>query len=567
MSRPTLNKPFEIAQIYQSLSTGLISGMELSINADNTKFDIGPGSGYCVDNTTVPDSPTVKKVIFDGLTAQNVTNIADQLVTYISINSDGEIIQESHIPDGEDRRDRIFIGVLVHTDNVHVEVVNNTPTLAIDTDAQLQDLMNSLGIFNIYGNSVRSFNGDLRITKTQGDIFRVGGNFQNNMKSPHKLTLPAQNPITNIQYRTQTGEVYDPSGFLDPGYYDVAGTRTALSNSSKASNQRVYVFPSGIIRIQYGQVEYNSISAAVEGLSTENYTVESNLSENALLLCTISILAGATSTSDVDDAIFIPAGKWGDVSNTGSTAVGNLQQIYNNSTTKPQIIVSSLGAVEISDENDTGLEIGRFGKISAANYSAFEDDGTLVAKGDAAPWDDLSAAIIASGLDTASGRLGYDFFNAGVKFAVNARYPDEPVIIPVQLKHALLYGTGAVLKPHFHWLQRQSAIPNFLLGYKKISQGVITIFETDFSNLTLLNIDSHAFTYVSDTLPQISGFPDIDISEMGLSDQINFVLFRDTSNASGLFSGADPVAADVTVTFQDQHARFDMLGSRQPYTK
>jgi hypothetical protein len=383
MSRPTLNKPFEIAQIYQSLSTGLISGMELSINADNTKFDIGPGSGYCVDNTTVPDSPTVKKVIFDGLTAQNVTNIAAQLVTYISINSDGEIIQESHIPDGEDRRDRIFIGVLVHTDNVHIEVVNNTPTLAIDTDAQLQDLMNSLGIFNIYGNSVRSFNGDLRITKTQGDIFRVGGNFQNNMKSPHKLTLPAQNPITNIQYRTQTGEVYDPSGFLDPGYYDVAGTRTALSNSSKASNQRVYVFPSGIIRIQYGQVEYNSISAAVEGLSTENYIVESNLSENALLLCTISILAGATSTSDVDDAIFIPAGKWGDVSNTGSTAVGDLQQIYNNSTVKPQIVVSNIGGIEISDENDLGNDVLSVGKVSDGNITSFEDDGSIRQEGTA----------------------------------------------------------------------------------------------------------------------------------------------------------------------------------------
>jgi hypothetical protein len=45
------------------------------------------------------------------------------------------------------------------------------------------------------------------------------------------------------------------------------------------------------------------------------------------------------------------------------------------------------------------------------------------------------------------------------------------------------------------------------------------------------------------------------------------VLFRDTGNASGLFAGADPVAADVTIKYNDSHAKYNMLGSRDEIVK
>jgi hypothetical protein len=132
-------------------------------------------------------------------------------------------------------------------------------------------------------------------------------------------------------------------------------------------------------------------------------------------------------------------------------------------------------------------------------------------------WDDLSAAIIAARLDTASGRLQYDYFNGGVTFNSNARYPEEPVVIPVQFKHHQAYGTGAVLRPHFHWYQQQTAIPNFLLLYKKVNWGETTTLETDFSNYTALTPSVNAFEYDSGTLGQITGFPEIDASDVVLS--------------------------------------------------
>jgi hypothetical protein len=202
-----------------------------------------------------------------------------------------------------------------------------------------------------------------------------------------------------------------------------------------------------------------------------------------------------------------------------------------------------------------------------ANHTLLEEDGTLVAIGEAECWDDLSNAIIAARLDTSSGRLDYDYYNGGVNYNSNARYPDEPVIIPVQFRHKQKYGAGAVLRPHMHWLQQQSDRPNWLLAYKKTNQGSTTTFETDYTNYTLLTPESDVFTYTSGTLLQITRFPEIDVSDVNLSGSVDFVLFRDTNNTSTLFAGADPVAGDVTVKYQDQHALFNMLGSREELVK
>lgn len=207
------------------------------------------------------------------------------------------------------------------------------------------------------------------------------------------------------------------------------------------------------------------------------------------------------------------------------------------------------------------------GDKTCGNYTEFETDGTLIANGDATCWEDISAALIASRLDTASGRLAYDYYNGGVKFKANARYPDEPVVIPIQCRHSMLVGDGAVFRPHFHWLQEQTATPNMLLGYKLTNYGVATVFETDWSNYTFLVPSENVWVYASGVLAQITRFAEINISSLTLSASIDLVLFRDTANASGLFAGADPVDSDVTIKYSDGHVIEDMLGSSDEIIK
>lgn len=122
---------------------------------------------------------------------------------------------------------------------------------------------------------------------------------------------------------------------------------------------------------------------------------------------------------------------------------------------------------------------------------------------------------------------------------------------------------GAVVSPHFHWWQTSATIPNFLLQYRWEKQG-----SGKTTAWTSAKWSSHAFTYVSGTLNQITDFPDITPpSADGLSDQLQVRIIRDTANASGLFSGVDGLAGDVYMTDFDAHKTCDSLGSNTEYSK
>lgn len=191
---------------------------------------------------------------------------------------------------------------------------------------------------------------------------------------------------------------------------------------------------------------------------------------------------------------------------------------------------------------------------------------------DAAPrdiytWDDVSANLATTRVSLTTGRLEYDLFNGGLTFATNARYPEEPVSVPVQMKHAFRYGAGTYWHPHLHWLQASAQMPQFLLGYKITNFGMPSVIETDWSNYTFMIPDHNVFTYSSGVLAQMTGFPRIDLSSARLSASIDFVLFRDTAGASSFYAGADPYLDDVTVKYFDSHVQSDQLGSREEYEK
>jgi len=179
-------------------------------------------------------------------------------------------------------------------------------------------------------------------------------------------------------------------------------------------------------------------------------------------------------------------------------------------------------------------------------------------------WDDLRFPLTGQQIDTAAGRLDYDYFNGAVGFNANALYPSDPVSMVAQIEHKTKFTT---LRPHIHWLQISEDVPNWLLAYKVIENGTATTKETDFSNHTFSIIQSHAFTYTSGNLPQISLFENIDISSLSVSDYVHFVLFRDSGNDSEEFAGADPSSSAELIYEFDCHYEIDSAGSGSEYIK
>jgi hypothetical protein len=352
--------PSEKQLLYNNSSTGITKFGGFSINTDPTKYNKGLIEGWFVDNITNPNEPTKVFKSFPASTGHTLTNIATQNVTYVAIDINGNL-QQSGIPfEPESQRDWIPLSVLIHSNRVNINLINDQPVVALSPNNQLSDLMESIGFFNISGN-VMSPNGvNLNINKSAGQVFKQGVNFLNNNKDPHTLLLPALIAPSNIRYRTQLGAETANTNLIIPNFWDNGGVITAMTGT-RWSIQRIYVFQSNSIRIQYGQATYANQADAIQAITTEPFVVEQNILENGLFRGLLIIRRSTTDLTDTTRALFIEASKFGSVAGLGSLSTSNLQQAYNNSLTPEIVTDSTLGAVSIkrgsTADTDNVLEV------------------------------------------------------------------------------------------------------------------------------------------------------------------------------------------------------------------
>lgn len=175
-------------------------------------------------------------------------------------------------------------------------------------------------------------------------------------------------------------------------------------------------------------------------------------------------------------------------------------------------------------------------------------------------WEDLRFPMTGNRLDSSSTRYSYDFTYCGIRFHTNARYPNEPICALAQYPHG--WAEGQDSRPHIHWWQQEANDPNWLLAYTKVKNG-----EAIGSEVLVIPSTQRTFTYPGSPIVQITKFPDIDMSDMTISDSIAFRLFRDTGNISGLFPGSDIYSQNALVWEFDAHYEVDSTGSYEEYVK
>lgn len=214
---------------------------------------------------------------------------------------------------------------------------------------------------------------------------------------------------------------------------------------------------------------------------------------------------------------------------------------------------------------DLVLPVLQVGDIGNGNYSEFEDDGTLVANGEATTWDEVSQSFVGANIFTVAGRVDYNFTELTLDFAGNARYPEEPVGIVIQALHARKAGSD--IRPHIHWIQTSANQPNILIAYRFYNNG-----EAVPSSWTLkaLTASDNKFTYPgSGNIQQITEFNLAagTFASMGLSFTFECKIYRDSANTSGLFSGIDTYSGVWSAKYYDIHYEKDMIGSREEFVK
>lgn len=296
------------------LSTGLIKNGLVQANADPTKFNITAGIGI-ISSFEDPENPTSTIVNFPAFTGITPTYLTSGNITYIAINSSSAIVMQATPFTNIQRRDLIILGAVIHSNLTTINLVNNisAPTNA-DTN-QLHDLMEAIGALNVDGNNITANGANLSINKTSGDIFKLGVNFANDWKNPHKLNLPLQT-LATFRYRTQNGTEGANVTALNPALYDVANVLTSVP-SNRFSIQTVTLFQTGAIRVQYGQATYATLSEAESAINTRTYNVEPNIAANGITRAYIILKNTATSLQNAADTKIVEAGKFGNVGGSG----------------------------------------------------------------------------------------------------------------------------------------------------------------------------------------------------------------------------------------------------------
>lgn len=187
-------------------------------------------------------------------------------------------------------------------------------------------------------------------------------------------------------------------------------------------------------------------------------------------------------------------------------------------------------------------------------------DGEITLTGTATRFLDERGYLPGSRLYSPSSKIVWDDAECAFYFKDTATTSDY-ISCPVQFNHDRKH--GAVLMPHLHWEQRSASIPNWMIQYRYQRQGAAKV-----TAWTSAKYASHAFTYSSGTLDQITLFPAITpTSGDGVSDILQIRIIRDYNNTSTLFAGNDPQAGDVYVTDFDVHKEIDSMGSATEYVK
>lgn len=390
-------KEFESgSQVLQNSSTGLYSFGGMTINGgDDTQVDIAAGKGHIVNFHDDPLNPTYDDVEWDASTI-TISAVATNDVTYILKNNDsGTFTQQLTFPTQEEVREKIFLGRAIHIGGA-VVTVQNTPYVLSSPFSQTAEILNALGIVN-ENISITNNGSNLSIDCSGGKLLVRGAGFVSDNANPNEATISASSPQSFAYITQAAGSTGSSTTDIVPGSYDVSGTITAIPGSgNRASVQRVYIFPSGNVRIAYGQEWYDNLSESIQAVNTESFTTNPNVKPsdgpaNGVLVATICLTKSCTDLSDTSECRILPASKFGEIAVGGSgQSITTIQQAYNNSTDGNVTTDATRGSLEVQRgsgaDTDVVLEVKNgagssthtiTGEGACSGLSFLSGDGTV----------------------------------------------------------------------------------------------------------------------------------------------------------------------------------------------
>jgi hypothetical protein len=303
------------------LPTGLVDHVNhgrVTVNAlDAVKFDVSAGTAVFSDAYTDASRATSVELEFGPFTAQTLTNISTYSVTFLYLNSSGELVQETSLQFDGYLRDHIGLGIIEHPGGTVISNISNfTPVSLSNTLMSFADLTFSIGAINSpYDgqNIVSGHTASLSIDKSAGVWYYHGINADRNLKSQNLIdsgVLSAPTLLVGWRTTDNANGKYVNRTTIPAGIYDnnttlfSAPLPVGVVTTNNWVNHRIfYVVDSHQLAVQIGQVTYNSLANAILGMATEVF-VPLVVFAGTTPIATVSMRGGAADLADPGDANF-----------------------------------------------------------------------------------------------------------------------------------------------------------------------------------------------------------------------------------------------------------------------
>lgn len=300
--------PVDRVQYHRSV-TGVITGGEVTINVDDTKFDVAAGTGVIVDWTT-PGSPASTEVSFGPFVAEDALNIGSTPGTVIGIDVNGDIVKANLPFTAAQRRTYIELQIAGHGGGAIV-AITDAQGLAYEVNAAIIDVLRAIGHVNS-GNNFTPNGVNLLVDKAAGTTAGIWINSNVDPQNPSVQTNIAESPVSLMFFEYQDGAggfTTGPLAAIDPDQYDDGSGTLAAVGVTKWTVQRLYWSSTQVLAVNYGQQIYNSSDDAIAGLFGDVPAISTVAKEFAVHTTWLIVKKGAADLSDVAVAIFIDTGE------------------------------------------------------------------------------------------------------------------------------------------------------------------------------------------------------------------------------------------------------------------
>lgn len=303
------------------LQTGLRWGGFLSTAPGSTTFSITSGSGQVVRYNTSPGKepePFIKEVRWGNIVSQSLSFVASSQFTYVALDEDLNVLQQTVPYTLAGSGDVIFLGRVNHPSSTTINAVM-FPETTYGQPAAFLDFARAFGPLKVSGHVLTPSGSSMRVKKSGGDSFIIGGNYLYNQDTPSYITSAEDQdkdaPL--FVYSWVSGSTFlaltnAGAGYtvLDPNKY-VSGSTLTTVPSGKFSNLRVYYQPrnlQGYLTVYYGNDYYDTLTDAVNGIDQESFT-EHPTTQLATIFCGyVSAQSGSADLSDPAQAQIKQAG-------------------------------------------------------------------------------------------------------------------------------------------------------------------------------------------------------------------------------------------------------------------